>query len=181
MKLKQAVTLPLLLFVGASIVYWVVAEAPTPDTKSPATIPDGQTGPAAGSAAPVEVRPGESTAAAAPGSRSARKTIAFYFHGMQRCPTCLAIERLAHETLNEQFAAELSRGELEWRVLNTEEPANTHYVKSYNLVTSSLVLVKMRDGAEESWTNLDRVWTLVHDEPDYKRYIVEQVRGCLEQ
>ena len=70
----------------------------------------------------------------------------------------MSIERQAHEALTESFATELADGTLAWHAVNTEEPVNAHFVKSYELVSSSLVLVEFREGAQWSWVNLDQVW-----------------------
>jgi len=191
MKTKGVITPLLLLFVGGSIAYLVVGESsssccatsktstdanaavPGIGQATPPVVPNAQHLPAAGEAA--------AASAAIPEPEVVRKTIAYYFHSTQRCRTCLAIERQAHEALTESLAAELDSGALEWHVLNVDEPANEHFIKSYKLVASSLVLVNTGDGADQSWVNLDQVWDLVHDEPAFKRYVAEQTRAYLEQ
>ena len=95
--------------------------------------------------------------------------------------TCNKIERLAAEALREQFAEPLKEGELEWRVVNMEEPPNTHFVDDYQLVASSLVLVDMHDGQQRDWTNMEKVWQYVHDdEAQFKQYVAEQAGKYLE-
>lgn len=47
-----------------------------------------------------------------------------YFHGKQRCATCMAIEQRMKETLEEQFAGELKDGTLVSRVIDISQPEN---------------------------------------------------------
>jgi hypothetical protein len=184
MNAKNIVTLVLLVFVGASGVYLLIGETKQSEPNQPPVVPAPTVQPAAAAqpGATAQPVPPETTAEAEPAAPddAARKVIAYYFHSTQRCRTCLTIERFAEEALIEQFGDALADGSLEWHALNTDEPANAHFVKDYELVASSLVLVEARGGAEQSWMNLDRIWELVRDEPAFKRYVAEQARVYLE-
>jgi hypothetical protein len=107
--------------------------------------------------------------------------VAYYFHGNVRCTTCRTIERLAHETITADFPDELGSGELTWRALNVDEPANEHFVKDFSLVTRSLVLVSYRDGKVVRFQNLDKVWQLVRDEEAFSQYVRESTRSFLDE
>jgi len=107
--------------------------------------------------------------------------VAYYFHGNVRCMTCRTIERLANETITADFPDELESGELTWRALNVDESANEHFVKDFNLVTRSLVLVSYRDGKVVRFQNLDKVWQLVRDEEAFSRYVRESTRSFLDE
>lgn len=173
MNAKKVVTPLLLLFVGASCVYLLIGES-KPVESNPSTQAPASTKQSALTEAPAVVGTAEKAGAV-------QTVAAYYFHSTQRCRTCLTIERLAQEALTEQFADELANGALEWRVVNTDESANTHFIKDYELVASALVLVQRRDGVQVSWINLGRVWDLVHDEPEFKRYVTEQTRAYMGQ
>lgn len=164
MKPKTIVTTALLAFVAVSVGYLVVTETRSPDNAT--------------------VRAGDDPAIKSSnsgGNTAAHKVIAYYFHNTQRCPTCLKIERFAADTLKAQFADDLQRGELEWHVLNMEETPNEHFVSDYALVTSSLVIVDVRGGQQRAWTNMERVWELVHDdEAAFADYVAEKIREYLE-
>jgi hypothetical protein len=107
--------------------------------------------------------------------------VAYYFHGNVRCMTCRTIERLANETITADFPDELESGELTWRALNVDESANEHFVKDFNLVTRSLVLVSYRDGKVVRFQNLDKVWQLVRDEEAFSQYVRESTRSFLDE
>ena len=61
------------------------------------------------------------------------RLVVTYFHGKQRCPTCLKMERYAKEVIADSYAKEVAAGLLELRVLDTSLPANAHYIKAYAL------------------------------------------------
>jgi len=107
--------------------------------------------------------------------------IAYFLHTDVRCWNCNTIEKFAHESLSEDFAEELASGAIEWRVLNMDKPANDHLATDFELVTSSVVLARMENGARTDWKNLSRVWDLVHDEEEFKAYIEERTSAFLEE
>ncbi len=105
---------------------------------------------------------------------------AYYFHRTHRCRTCLAIERNAHDAIKWYFSKELEQGKLRFIPLDMEESENQHYIKDHQLYTSSLVLVKFRDGKQEKWENLQGVWLLVKDMEKFYKYVKENVERFLE-
>ena len=165
MKSKNIVSIVLLLFVAMSLAYLVVSESrPVPDAEGNV--------PAAGATATATTGAGAESVTAAPDERQMKhRLIAYYFHRNQRCKTCLTIEEYAHEALTESFPEQLDSGELEWRVVNYEEPKNEHFTQDYELVTSSLVLVQIRDGQQTEWQALDEVWGLLGDKPAFQEFV----------
>lgn len=99
------------------------------------------------------------------------RLIAYYFHTATRCPTCRAIEALARES----FGPAIDAGEVDWRVVNYQEPANRHFAADFKLLCPSVVLVRARGGEVARWKNLERVWELNDDRAAY----VEYARGEL--
>jgi hypothetical protein len=109
----------------------------------------------------------------------AQKVIAYYFHVSVRCPTCRAIEEYAREVVERGFAAQLKSGALEWRPVNVQLPQNRHFIRDYQLYTRSLVLVKLKDGQQVEWRNLEKVWELVSRKTDFLKYVQTHVRAYL--
>ena len=105
--------------------------------------------------------------------------MAYYFHGNKRCSTCRKLEAYSEEAITGGFAPELESGELEWRVVNTDDKANAHFVTDFELVTKSVVLVEYRDGEVVRWKNLKLVWQLVGDEDGFVRYVRDETRDFL--
>jgi hypothetical protein len=106
----------------------------------------------------------------------APKIIAYYFHGIRRCPSCMKIEAYSQEAVQTGFAEDLKSGKMEWHVINIEEPPNEHYEKDYQLYTKSLILSRVENGKETKWKNLDKVWELLGDKEAFIKYVQDEVR-----
>uniref|UniRef100_UPI0032180F5E nitrophenyl compound nitroreductase subunit ArsF family protein n=1 Tax=uncultured Draconibacterium sp. TaxID=1573823 RepID=UPI0032180F5E len=71
------------------------------------------------------------------------KTEVYYFHNTRRCPTCLAIEKVTKEVLEEQpYASAKKNGELLFKSYNAEDSANKKLVKKMGVTGSALIVVK---------------------------------------
>ncbi|MCX5801849.1 MAG: nitrophenyl compound nitroreductase subunit ArsF family protein [Candidatus Eisenbacteria bacterium] len=114
-----------------------------------------------------------------PAPASTQKVLAYYFHGTQRCPTCMKLEAYSAEAIQSGFGEALRNGWLEWRVVNTDEPGNEHFVSDYKLYTKSLVIVKMQNGKQVEWKNLEKIWELVGEKDDFIKYVQEEVSAYL--
>lgn len=115
---------------------------------------------------------------AAPASRT-HKVIAYYFHTNTRCSTCMKIEAYSKEAIEKGFPEALKQGALEMRIINYENPENRHFMKEYNLVSKSLVLVNLVNGKQTEWTNLKVVWQLTGHKDAFLNYVRKEVRGYL--
>lgn len=71
-----------------------------------------------------------------------------YFHGKQRCATCMAIEQRTRETLEEQFADEMKAGTLLYRVIDISQPENEALADKYEVTWSSLFVCRWKGGRE---------------------------------
>ena len=160
MKSKQIITLILLVFVGVSVATLVVKQTRNSTSDAENTVDQ--------PAADIITKENQ--------------VIAYYFHGNIRCATCNAIEIFSREAVNSGFAEQLSDNSLVWRPVNRELPENTHFNEEFELVTSSLVLVKIRDGRQAEWKNLGDVWNteLLTDKDKFIQYVQEEVIQYLE-
>jgi hypothetical protein len=174
MRAKSIATIVLLAFVGVSVAYLIVKELRSKPAASTGPKPVGVAG--AESGTPADAEPTSST----PDPQTGHKLIAYYFHRTQRCTKCLTIEAYAEEALMEAFPEALETGELEWRAVNVEEPANEHFVGEYQVISSALVLVDTYDGERKDWRNLEQVWELVGDELEFKAYVESEAMVFLE-
>ena len=59
-------------------------------------------------------------------SRDKAGVTVYYFHGGVRCSNCINFEKYTGELMNTVFADAVKAGNLEWRVVNTDEPGNEH-------------------------------------------------------
>jgi hypothetical protein len=110
-----------------------------------------------------------------------RQVVAYYFHGKMRCKTCVGMEGMTADVLKTDFPAQLKDKSIDWRVVNYDEQANEHFIKDYQLVGPSVVLVELAGGRQVRYRNLDRIWQLAHEEYEFKQYIRTQIAGFLKQ
>lgn len=122
--------------------------------------------------------------AAAPGEGSARESgdnalMVYYFHGV-RCPTCRAAESNARATLEAEYAPQLKSGEVVWKVLDyMKDPTAKELAKDFSVTASTIVLVRMKDGAIDVWNRLDRLLALAQDKPALSAYLQGEMEKML--
>lgn len=71
-----------------------------------------------------------------------------YFHGKQRCATCMAIEKNAKEVANTLFANELKNGIVVFKTVDISTPEGEKIADKYEVTWSSLFVNKWNDGKE---------------------------------
>lgn len=89
---------------------------------------------------------GDNTAAAKSPEKDRVEVI--YFHGKQRCATCMAIEKNAAETVETLFADEVKKGTLVFRSVDISTPENERLADAYEVTWSSLFISRWRNGQE---------------------------------
>ncbi len=67
------------------------------------------------------------------------------------------------------------------RVINVDEPENKHYNDDYQLYTKSLIISEMKDGKEERWKNLEKIWVLVRDDEKFDAYVKDEITDWLKE
>lgn len=105
---------------------------------------------------------------------------AYYFHGTRRCKTCLTIESNAKKTLDTAFSAEMTQGVVTWQAIDIDLQENKHYEKEFDLMFSSVILVKFKNGRQVEWKNLQKVWELVGDVSAFESYIKNEMNAYLD-
>ncbi len=101
-----------------------------------------------------------------------------FFHGKQRCASCVAMERFTQEVINEQFADKLNDSTLVFRyvdIIDDEETAN-----KYEVVWASLMLVDYKDGKEDVVDLTDFAYDNARTAPDvFKKEVATQIAKLL--
>ena len=72
-----------------------------------------------------------------------------YFHGKQRCATCMAIEKYAREVVSQDFADEQKSGKVVFKVVDISTTEGKKLAKSYRVTWSSLFINRWKDGKEQ--------------------------------
>lgn len=63
----------------------------------------------------------------------------YYFHGKQRCKTCLAVEKVTKETVGKVYA---DTKNVRFVEVNTEDKANAKLVEKYQVTWNALIIEK---------------------------------------
>lgn len=71
-----------------------------------------------------------------------------YFHGKQRCATCVAIEKNARETVETLFADEVEKGTVVFRSVDISASENERLADAYEVTWSALFVNRWRNGKE---------------------------------
>jgi len=105
--------------------------------------------------------------------------IVYYFHGA-RCPTCRAAELNAYETLQSEYAPQLKDGRVVWKVLDfMQDSSAMEMAENFNVATSTIVLVRMKDGEIDSWNRLGRTLALAEDKAGLSAYLQDEIDSML--
>jgi predicted DCC family thiol-disulfide oxidoreductase YuxK len=165
---RKSVKLLLLVFVAMSVLYLIVEQARHKQASTAPTFP------------PDAAISAENTKAAEPTqAQQQQKVLVYYFYTTVRCPTCRKIEAFSGEALRQAFSGALGSGLLEWHPLNVQLPENRHFIEDYQLFTKSLVVVRVKDGRQMEWKNLEKVWELVGNKAIFMKYVQDEVREYL--
>jgi len=105
--------------------------------------------------------------------------IVYYLHSSTRCPTCREIESQAYDVVQSQFADEVQNGELQWKVVNYEDPSAAELAKKFEIQMPVVVLAQMTAGEISEWKSLDRVWALVGDKAAYAKFVSGEIQQML--
>lgn len=72
-----------------------------------------------------------------------------YFHGKQRCVTCMAIEKYAKEVVEKDFANEKKSGKVVFKIVDISTPEGAKIAKNYRVTWSSLYVNGWKNGQEQ--------------------------------
>ena len=102
----------------------------------------------------------------------AGKVSVLYFHGKQRCITCRAIEKCAREVV-----AGMNPGQVEMRVIDISDEANSEIVEKYEVAWSSLIIER-----GEQWSVLtDMAFRFAKNNPEeFNKQLKEEIQKMLE-
>jgi hypothetical protein len=169
MSFKDAVTNSLLMFVAATCVVLIVKALPQAQSTLQVAVNSND----------VKSGPMSQRNSGAPTLAMQDGVKVYYLHGNIRCPTCRSIEAYAKEAVETGFADELKSQKIQWQVINYESPGNEHYATDYQVVAPNVVLVKFKDGKQDSWKGLPEVWEHVGDKTTFVDFVQNKLREFL--
>ena len=100
-----------------------------------------------------------------------------YFHGKQRCATCMAIEKNAKAAVEAAFAEELKNGTVVFRTIDISKAENEAIADKYDVTWSSLIVSKWKGGKESKENLTEYAFANARTAPDtFKEGLVEKVK-----
>ena len=79
-----------------------------------------------------------------------------YFHGPQRCKSCVALEKAAKELVNTKFARQVKEGKVKFREINLSTKEGEKLGDKYEVAWSSLLIVR-KQGKKEKFADMTDV------------------------
>lgn len=82
-------------------------------------------------------------------AKPAKTTVeVLYFHGKQRCPTCIAIGTYSKEVVSKDFPAQVKSGALKFKEIDISTPEGEKVADKYHVTWSSLYVNRWQNGKE---------------------------------
>lgn len=126
----------------------------------------------------ISCRSGENTATEESTGKDRVEVI--YFHGKQRCPTCMAIEKNAQEVVNTLFANELNDGSVVFTTVDISTPEGEKIADRYEVTWSSIFVNKWKDGTESRNDLTEFGFANARNNPEeFKSGLAEKIRQSL--
>ena len=88
------------------------------------------------------------------------------------CESSRRLEAWTKEALEAAYPAELKNGRLSFRSVNYDRKEDTHFLKDYKLPFQSIVLLDAGDS--KRWVRLDKLWEMIGDQEQFRKYVQEQ-------
>ncbi|HOC92888.1 MAG TPA: nitrophenyl compound nitroreductase subunit ArsF family protein [bacterium] len=109
-----------------------------------------------------------------------KKIIVYYFKTTNGCASCTYIENYTGEALRAGFKKQMDDGTIDWNVVNLDNPENKHYIQDYQLSFKSVIVAEFEDGKQTRWKNLEMVWRLYKNKPEFLTFVQDEVKAYLE-
>jgi hypothetical protein len=110
----------------------------------------------------------------------AHRVIVYYFRDNIRCDTCEKFQAYTDDAIHSVFSNELKSGSVEWKIVNTDDKANAHFIKDYALTTRQIILSDILDGKQTQWKDLYKIWDVVKDKQAFIEYITRETKTYLD-
>lgn len=104
-----------------------------------------------------------------------------YFHGKQRCATCIAIEKGTQEVMEKDLADAVRKRKVKFRTIDISREENEAVAEKYEVTWSSLFVVKHKGGVETVENLTEFAFGNARKSPEvFKAGVVKTVREMLE-
>lgn len=137
--------------------------------------------PAAPPAKPAVKAAAEPAGTPASPAAEAKTAVVYYFYTNTRCSSCKAIEAYTREAVATKLAAGYKAWSVEFKGVNVDEEANSHFVQDYFLNSKSVVVQKFSGEKPLKWAKLEKIWQLLGDKDAFIAYISTETHKLLDE
>lgn len=103
-----------------------------------------------------------------------------YFHGKQRCPTCMAIENNTKAAIEANFTEQIKKGNVEFKVIDISKKENEKIAEKYEVTWSSLFIVNYKEGQEVYKNMTEFAFKNARKSPDaFKAEVIKTINDML--
>lgn len=102
------------------------------------------------------------------------------FHTDHRCESCITIEKLTKETLNEHFSNELKDSTIIFSLVNVDAPENQTIAEEYEAFGTALMINVLKDGEEDVLDLTEWAFDAIHGD-DFKNELKKELDQALKK
>jgi ABC-type glycerol-3-phosphate transport system substrate-binding protein len=102
-----------------------------------------------------------------------------YMHRTLRCVSCLVIEKMASETVHDDFGGKLADGTVDWQTMDFW--ARKDLAQRYGVDAPTVVVITYAEGREKSFQRLDPLWDLKLQPEKFKEVVKAAVNKALQE
>ena len=105
----------------------------------------------------------------------------YYFHGDNRCSTCLTIEKYTTEAVEQIFEKEAESGLVVLEVINFDKKKNKGFIDKYKLYNQALIIARYENDKQVEWKDCPKIWENVSDRDKFFSYVKNEVNKYLKK
>lgn len=103
-----------------------------------------------------------------------------YFHGKQRCATCMAIEQNTKALIDSLYADQVAGGQLVFKIIDISDSANADLAEKYEVTWSSLFITRHKGGQETTENLTQFAFANARKAPaDFKAEVTRKINEML--
>jgi hypothetical protein len=115
--------------------------------------------------------------AALPAGQMAETVNVYYMHATFRCITCNMIEKMTKQLLESKYIKEMQDGSILFSEVNFQK--NEQLAKQFDVLSSCVVVARVKDGKITVFERLDKVWELMSKPDEFNAYVSSAIDKVL--
>lgn len=101
----------------------------------------------------------------------------YYMHATFRCVTCNTIEKMTKQLLESKYKKQMQEKVILFVDVNFQE--NEALAKQFGVISSCVVVARIKDGKTTGFERLDKVWELMSKPDEFNTYVSSAINNQL--